>query len=124
MLDMNTSHTFTMPEANYINGLRVNLFGLCKRLLTRSSVKRLRSLIGKTVSLEVQKLLSSMTKNKNWRRPYLTFGGLFPQTSGSFFLRNNIYQGLFDNILFIVYKIFRHFVLLLANRNVAKSTKL
>ena len=66
------------------------LFGCCKMLLTRSSVKPLRRLIGKTISLEVQKLLSSMTKNKNWRRPYVTFRGLFSQISGSFFVRKTI----------------------------------
>ena len=48
------------------------LFGCCKMLLTRSSVTQLRRLIGKTMSLNVQKLLSSMTKNKNWRRPYVS----------------------------------------------------
>ena len=48
------------------------LFGCCKMLLTHSSVKQLRRLIGKTISLNVQKLLSSMTKNKDWRRPYVS----------------------------------------------------
>ena len=56
----------------------LKLFGCCKMLLTCSSVKPpLRSLIGATISLEVQKLLSSMSKNKVWRRPCDNFGGLF-----------------------------------------------
>ena len=99
----------------------LKLFGCCKMLLTCSSVKPpLRSLIGATRSLEVQKLLSSMSKNKVWRRPCDNFGGLFQ----SFFLRNNILQAIFDNGLFIVHKILHYFILLLANRNVTKSTKL
>ena len=49
-------------------------------------------------------------------------GAYFPKFQ-VVFLRKK-YQALFDNILFIIYKIFRHFVLLLANRNVTKSTKL
>ena len=50
-------------------------------------------------------------------------GAYFPKFQGVFFSEKK-YQALFDNILFIVYKIFRHFVSLLANRNVTKSTKL
>ena len=51
----------------------------------RSSVKPLIIVIGETISLEVQKLLSSMTENKVWRRPYVNFGGLFSQILGSLF---------------------------------------
>ena len=50
-------------------------------------------------------------------------GAYFPKFQGVFFSEKK-YQALFDNILFIIYKIFCHFVLLLANRNVTKSTKL
>ena len=50
-------------------------------------------------------------------------GAYFPKFQGVF-LSEKQYQALFDNILFIIYKIFRHFVSLLANRNVTKSTKL
>ena len=44
-------------------------------LLIRSSVKLLISLIGETISLEVQKLLSCMAENKVWRRPYVNWRG-------------------------------------------------
>ena len=55
-------------------------------LLIRSSVKLLISLIGETISLEVQKLLSCMAENKVWRRPYVNWrrggggGDYFSQT--------------------------------------------
>ena len=65
-----------------------------------------------------------MTENKVLEETICQFWGLVFPNSGSFFLRNKIFQALFDNILFIIYKIFRHFILLLANRNVTKSTKL
>ena len=51
----------------------------------RSSVKPLIVVIGETISLEVQKLLSSMTKNKVWRIPFVNLGRLFSQILGSFF---------------------------------------
>ena len=53
----------------------LKLFGCCKMLLIRSSVKLLISLIGETISLEVQKLLSCMAENKVWRRPYVNWRG-------------------------------------------------
>ena len=57
-------------------------------LLTRSSVKRLISVLGETISLEVQKLLSSMTE----RKPYVNFGGLFSQILGSFFTETTYFS--------------------------------
>ena len=91
-------------------------------LLTCSSVKPLIIVIGETISFEFQKLLLSMTENKVWRKLYVNFGGLFSQILESFFLRNNIFHAISDDI-FIVYKIMCHFILLLANRNTTKSTK-
>ena len=65
-----------------------------------------------------------MTENKVLEETICQFWGLIFPNFWEFFLRNKIFQALFDNILFIIYKIFRHFILLLANRNVTKSLKL